>query len=201
MRSGDAIEASSAAVRYAAMQAALEVVRRSGELITYSGLAPIAGYHERDGRFHELLKRSMREDREAGRPYICSLVVNKKKGMPGEAYFGEAIYLGDDLGDMTQEHKMAFWRSHVDRLHEGLAALLFRVDLENGLPQVSFRSQLTIDVIAHVVQELVWSMSEDEDELALLAFDVVSTLCERLEVSPKTLVMLNEITPESLRIS
>lgn len=80
----------------------------------YSVVAPLAGYRSpRDQDLFHQLGRALREDHAANRPLRSTLVINKKLGMPGAAYFKVCRELGYDI---PAGKEAEFWNEQLRRL-------------------------------------------------------------------------------------
>jgi hypothetical protein len=65
--------------------------------------------HHRNPALYDLLRDICYDEREAGRPNLCALVVRKSDGMPGKGFFEYAALHGDDASDPR-----AYWEKKVE---------------------------------------------------------------------------------------
>jgi hypothetical protein len=87
----------------------------AGVIASYQTHTITAGYgpnQQRAPRAHRDLRRSMEMDVKAGKAPRCSLVINKKLGMPGAEYFEVARSLGFNI-PYTLNDERAFWESQI----------------------------------------------------------------------------------------
>lgn len=103
-------------VRYGAVCVALDTLVAVKTTCTYSQLAQIVGLQPRDSKLHKYLERSMVEDFEKGEPARCSLVINKRRGLPGDGYFAQASKALNSLHKMPESSRLPFWREQVKQL-------------------------------------------------------------------------------------
>ncbi len=91
---------------------------RSNTIVCYQTHTAVAGYgldQQRNPNAHRHLGRSMEEDVKAGHALRCSVVVNKKWGMPGEQYFEKARSLGFAIPH-DRDAERAFWEGQMHKL-------------------------------------------------------------------------------------
>lgn len=98
----------------------LKQVARSGGLICYGEVAPLAGVDLNSGRGRRevgcLLAEVCQNEVQQGRPMLGSVVVRKDTRVPGEGYFRGAQRLGKFQGQ-SYEDKRAFWLQELERVH------------------------------------------------------------------------------------
>lgn len=85
---------------------------------TYATHTKTAGYgddQQRNPNAHRHLGRSMEFDHKNGKPLRCSLVINKKWGMPGEQYFEMARSLGYNIPNYPAAER-SFWEKQIMEL-------------------------------------------------------------------------------------
>ncbi|MBL7119246.1 MAG: hypothetical protein ISS53_01020 [Dehalococcoidia bacterium] len=98
----------------------LKQVARSGGLICYGEVAPLAGVNLNSGRGRRemgcLLAEVCQNEAKEGRPLLGSVVVRKDTRVPGEGYFRGAQRLGKFQGH-SDEDRRAFWLQELERVH------------------------------------------------------------------------------------
>ena len=96
----------------------LDAWLKAGVVATYQTHTETAGYgvgQQRNPTAHSHLGRSMKMDHDNGEPLRCSVVINKKWGMPGEQYFQYARSLGYNI-PATPAGERAFWDDQITKL-------------------------------------------------------------------------------------
>jgi hypothetical protein len=88
----------------------LQEIAARRETISYSefGLLYSDPIHHRNPMLYELLRDVCHEERLAGRPNLCALVVRKSDGMPGKGFFDYSGWDGEDVGEPR-----VFWEQSV----------------------------------------------------------------------------------------
>jgi hypothetical protein len=92
------------------MRGLLREVARQGDTVSYSELGRMLRepLHHRNPLLYELLRDICYEEREAGRPNLCALVVRKSDGLPGKGFFEYGALAGDDASD-----PYAYWEAQA----------------------------------------------------------------------------------------
>lgn len=93
----------------------LHEIAARGETVSYSEFGRMLRkpLHHRNPALYELLRDICYDEREAGRPNLCALVVRKADGIPGKGFFEYAGFHGEDVGD-----PLDYWRSAVEACWE-----------------------------------------------------------------------------------
>jgi hypothetical protein len=102
-------------MKFALTKASIETLLYAKATAPYSIMAPIAGYHHRDPKYHGQLGRLMDEDHEAGFPFRSALVINKDKDRPGGQFYEKARQLGHTIGP-TEADEIAFHQDQLKKL-------------------------------------------------------------------------------------
>jgi hypothetical protein len=104
--------------RYQRVRTAVDLLVSVRSIITYQPFSVVVGFgpdHQNDPNLHRYIKRTMKEDHIAGRPFAASLVINKQNHMPGMNYFIMAASLGHIIEkDWSAERE--FWNSQIRQL-------------------------------------------------------------------------------------
>lgn len=96
-------------------KASLDTLLATKSMLPYSIMAPIAGYHHRDVKYHAQLGKVMDEDHQAGKPFRSALVVNKELGRPGGQFYEKARSLGHAISH-TEAGETAFHQDQLKKL-------------------------------------------------------------------------------------
>jgi hypothetical protein len=96
-------------------EAVLDALIALGQVAPYSTIAPLAGYHHRDRKFHQELGRISRDDLASGRGARSSVVVNKQTNRPGGEYYQLLIDCGIafENNDLGRQHA---WEDQLRKL-------------------------------------------------------------------------------------
>jgi hypothetical protein len=88
----------------------LREIAAAGETVSYGDFGGMfrEPIHHRNPMLYELLRDVCYEERQAGRPNLCALVVRKSDGMPGKGFFEYAALNGDEVFDPR-----AYWEKQV----------------------------------------------------------------------------------------
>lgn len=90
---------------------ALQQVAAHRDTISYSEFGRMVNppLHHRNPMLYELLRDVCEEERRAGRPNLCALVVRKSDGIPGKGFFEGSAIQGVDMSDYV-----AYWQAQVE---------------------------------------------------------------------------------------
>lgn len=79
----------------------LRKIASHGDTVSYSEFGQMLSdpLHHRNSALYELLRDICYDEREAGRPNLCALVVRKSDGMPGKGFFEYGALQGDDVSE------------------------------------------------------------------------------------------------------
>ncbi|MEO0561478.1 MAG: hypothetical protein AAF125_05170 [Chloroflexota bacterium] len=85
----------------------LRQVAAHGDTVSYGEFGRMLSVplHHRNPKLYDLLRDICYDEREAGRPNLCALVVRKSDGIPGRGFFDYAALGGDSIEDY-----MAYWQ-------------------------------------------------------------------------------------------
>jgi len=94
----------------AEMLSLLRQIAAHGDTVSYSEFGQMLSQpmHHRNPALYDLLRDICYDEREAGRPNLCALVVRKSDGMPGKGFFEYAALHGDDVSEPR-----AYWENKV----------------------------------------------------------------------------------------
>jgi hypothetical protein len=101
-----------------ALDTTIAVGANSNTIVSYQTHTKAAGYGEdqqRNPNAHRHLGRSMEFDVANNKALRCSVVVNKKWGMPGEQYFEKARSLGFTIAH-DRDAERTFWEGQMQKL-------------------------------------------------------------------------------------
>jgi hypothetical protein len=101
-----------------ALNAVIAVGKGSNTIVCYQTHTVAAGYgdeQQRKPNAHRHLGRSMEMDVANKKALRCSVVVNKKWGMPGEQYFVQARSLGFNIAH-DRDAERVFWEDQMSKL-------------------------------------------------------------------------------------
>jgi hypothetical protein len=85
---------SQAAVYLLLLNIVLDTLKVAKKTLSYSEVGNLIGLQARSGTFHELLGQTMADDYAQSELPRCGLVVGKKDGRPGAAFYEVAANLG-----------------------------------------------------------------------------------------------------------
>ncbi|MEL6270534.1 MAG: hypothetical protein AAFU54_22775 [Chloroflexota bacterium] len=88
----------------------LKQVAAHGDTVSYSEFGRMlqTPLHHRNPALYNLLRDICYDEREAGRPNLCALVVRKSDGMPGQGFFTYGGLHGDEIDDPR-----TYWEAKV----------------------------------------------------------------------------------------
>jgi len=83
------------------MLALLRQIAANGDTVSYGEFGRMLStpLHHRNPALYDLLRDICYDERQAGRPNLCALVVRKSDGLPGKGFFEYAALTGDDVDD------------------------------------------------------------------------------------------------------
>lgn len=92
------------------MLAVLKQVAQHRDTVSYSEFGRMLAnpLHHRNPMMYDLLRDICYDERLAGRPNLCALVVRKADGMPGKGFFEYGAMRGADVSDPR-----AYWEAKV----------------------------------------------------------------------------------------
>ena len=93
-------------------------VARSGQVVNYSDVAPLAGLNmdspQDRNQIADILDAISRAEHDAGKPLLSAVVIRRDKNMPGTGFFTLAKRLGlHRRGDDLQ-----YWLEELRRVHD-----------------------------------------------------------------------------------
>lgn len=98
----------------------LKEAARSGELITYGQIAPLANLNLQSqadrNKIGEILGQISTHEHENGRPLLSAIVVLSGDGCPSEGFFKLARHLGRYSGH-SDEEDLAFFAREIKHLY------------------------------------------------------------------------------------
>lgn len=88
----------------------LRQVAAHGDTVSYSEFGRMLQdpLHHRNPALYDLLRDICYDERQAGRPNLCALVVRKSDGIPGKGFFEYAAMHGDEVLDPVQ-----YWQAQA----------------------------------------------------------------------------------------
>jgi len=102
-------------MKFALTKASIDTLLFTKQTAPYSVMAPIAGYHHRDPKYHGQLGRLMDEDHSVGKPFRSALIINKDLGRPGGQFYEKARQLGHVIPN-SDAGEIAFHQDQLKRL-------------------------------------------------------------------------------------
>jgi len=89
----------------------LRQVAAHGDTVSYSEFGRMLAepMHHRNPALYDLLRDICYDERVAGRPNLCALVVRKSDGIPGKGFFEYAALAGAEFED-----PLAYWQAQAN---------------------------------------------------------------------------------------
>ena len=93
-------------------------VARSGQVVNYSDVAPLAGLNmdspQDRNQIADILDDISRAEHDAGKPLLSAVVIRRDKNMPGTGFFTLAKRLGLHRGG----DDLQYWLEELRRVHD-----------------------------------------------------------------------------------